>query len=162
LDNAHTQLARLTPLASAFAEAFALLGSIEAAEKAAGTAPGVGRQFLRRMEVRQAVRAAVSSRLINEAPAIALKVLIEMVRDETAPKGVRVQAANSLLDRAGYVAPRAPEAGRDDLKPLADYTVDELRSLVDKIEGERAAEAKIINSDSTPPSADTQVIDPFE
>src|SRR5882757_9801014 len=44
------------------------------------------------------------------AISVGLRTLLEIAQDETAPKGVCADCAKALLDRDGYVAPRAEAA----------------------------------------------------
>lgn len=89
-----------------------------------------------------AIQAEVSSRIRTAGAVIGHNVLIEVAQDKDAPKGVRVDAAKALLDRAGHVAPRASDPLKAGDRALADYSVSELRALVDRLEQQRGDEAK--------------------
>ncbi len=107
------------------------------AESDAATA---GWEMMHARRIAAAIDIEIKRALVAGA-AVASRFLVKTVKDETAPAGVRVQAANSLLDRAGYVAPRQ-DAPRDGSRPLTDQSIDELRTLVDRLERERGSSAK--------------------
>lgn len=80
---------------------------------------------------------------------IAVNVLRDIATDPTAPKGVRVDAAKALLDRAGFVAPR----GNGDQAPERDVSTmsrDELRRFVEAGEAELARRAKDVSAPNMP------------
>jgi len=92
-----------------------------------------------------AIQAAVSLRIRTEGAAVAHSVLLEVARDKQAPKGVRVDAAKALLDRAGFVAPRAEAPKQGEGRPLSDYSIEELRGLVAQLERNRGDQAKDVS-----------------
>jgi hypothetical protein len=70
------------------------------------------------------------------------------VRDEKYGERVRVDAARSLLDRAGYLPPVRQTSTGDDKDP-ASMTSEELRDAIEKIEREIAERAQHVGSGST-------------
>jgi uncharacterized protein (UPF0147 family) len=94
-----------------------------------------------------AIRFGITMRLTTEALPLAYNVLAELARDVAVPAAVRRAAARDLMDRAGFVAPKAIDAasaGAD--KPLSEMSSDELRGLVDKLESELGARALPVNA----------------
>jgi|SRR6266508_2004188 len=84
--------------------------------------------------------------LRTEGTARGLAALLEIVSDPNAPKGVRVDAAKALLDRAGYVAPRA-EAAPPTQKMLTEMSPAELADIIKECEDTLAARATVVHSD---------------
>jgi uncharacterized protein (UPF0147 family) len=111
--------------------------------------------------VRAAIQTSLSNMLQTRAAPMALHVLIEITEDKTAPKGVRVDAARTLLDRAGYVAPRAREATKDE-KPLSERTPEELRAFIAQLESTLADKAKPVHGTRVDDTTDAQVSDMFD
>jgi uncharacterized protein (UPF0147 family) len=112
---------------------------------AAGYSPesaGNGVTLLHSPAIAAAIRFGITMRLTTEALPLAYNVLAELARDVAVPAAVRRAAARDLMDRAGFVAPKAIDAasaGAD--KPLSEMSSDELRGLVDKLESELGARA---------------------
>lgn len=113
-----------------------------------------GPQVLRSRAMQAAIVAEVRTLLAVEGAPVALRTLLEIARDTTAPKGVRVDASKALLDRAGFVAPRS-KPGEDGAKTLQEMSIDELRAFIDKAESERAAAARDVSpgTDNAPDDA---------
>jgi hypothetical protein len=60
---------------------------------------------------------------------------------------VRLEASKAWLDRAGLVAPAPPKEDKNMVeKPLHEMTLEELRALADKLEGELAGRATPVES----------------
>jgi hypothetical protein len=74
--------------------------------------------------------------VLEDAPAAA-RLLAEVVRNPDHPIKVRVDAAKTIMDRAGFVAPKASESRDLFSKALSEMTSDELKDA-----HERASEAK--------------------
>jgi hypothetical protein len=85
----------------------------------------------------------------NELAPKAIRLLGRILDDEAASPKVRIQAARFLLERAGYVAPRAQiqEAAE---KSISAMSAEELASLVEKLESERASRAKDVSAPNAP------------
>jgi hypothetical protein len=89
----------------------------------------------------------------------AIRLLRRMVDEEGKwDAKVRLAAANSILNRAGHIAPKATDAARAGETPLNEMSMPQLRELADKLEGEIAGRAKEVSSAKPAPS-DTQAID---
>lgn len=99
-------------------------------------------QLLNTPRIAIAIAVAARDRLARAVP-MALNTLEHLVQHAVSER-VKVDAAKAILDRAGLVAPRAPEAGEPD-KPLNEKSAEELRSLIDKWEGELANRATPIH-----------------
>jgi hypothetical protein len=108
------------------------------------TADIVAHRLLRTPTVMAALRYQTALMLQHEAPKM-LGVIRVIAYDVGAPKGVRLDAAKTWLDRAGYIAPKARDASREGSdRPLNEYSVDELRKLVDDLERKRGDEANLV------------------
>lgn len=94
--------------------------------------------------VQAALRHEINRRLLHGAAAAA-KVLLDIANDATAPKGVRVDAAKAILDRAGFVAPRNGADERTTVD-LASMTPDQLRTFIAQGEQELATRANAGNA----------------
>jgi hypothetical protein len=55
---------------------------------------------------------------------------------------IRLGAAKTLLDRAGYIAPKAKDESVDRAKALNEMTTEELRAAADRLDAEIANRAK--------------------
>jgi phage terminase small subunit len=122
-------------------------GSQEQAVKAAGyvgKASIVAAQALASPAVAAALRHEINRKLLRDAAA-AQCVLVEIMNDRTAPKGVRVDAAKAVLDRAGFIAPRQG-AGSGETKPLNEMSSDDLRRFISESERELSGRAKDVNA----------------
>jgi hypothetical protein len=110
--------------------------------------------LLRAPHVLAAIHSEVRRKLVAGAP-IALSVIERLVKDETTPPKIRLDAAKTLLDRAGHIAPRAiVDKGTHELA-LHELSMGELRQLADRLETELAGRAKDISSANDAP-AETQ------
>lgn len=118
---------------------------------AAGAGYGVCAAYsmLQTPAVTQALSRRMRATLQNDAAPLAIKVLMELTRDETVHAAIRRSAARDLLDRAGYVPPKALEADVND-KSIAAMPADELAALVNKLEGELASRAKDVSAPNAP------------
>jgi hypothetical protein len=109
------------------------IGNATAAARAAGYseahARDMGYQLLAKPHVRAAVDEANRRRLSGPAATKATAFLERVVDDECAPLKVRVEAAKTILDRAGFLPPnvveRAAKVNALD-KPLHEMTLPEL------------------------------------
>lgn len=100
------------------------------------------KDFLARPDVLLAIKRHSMGRLVGEGVPLAIDVLFLILKDEGAPARVRVDAAKTVLDRAGMAAarPAAPEAKTE--KALSDMSPDELRALISRLENEVAERAE--------------------
>jgi hypothetical protein len=102
-----------------------------------------------RGKVRRALPLIIESFLVTDAAPAALRALYRIVTDDKAPGGVQVQAANSLLDRAGFGAKRhEKQAGEG--KDVAQMSADELRQAIDKLQAEIDGRMHDVTPDSEP------------
>lgn len=94
-------------------------GNATAAAKAAGyavqSAGKMGSKLLGNVHVQDAIRAEQRRLLNGDLATKALGVLRAVLEDEKAPTGARVDAAKTVLDRAGLVAMKE---GREDVEDV--------------------------------------------
>lgn len=107
-------------------------------------------ELIRAPLVLAAIHTEVRRRLVAGAP-IALAVIERLIKDDTTPPKIRLDAAKTLLDRAGHIAPRAITDKSQHELALHEMSISDLRQLADKLEGEIAGRAKDIGgADSAP------------
>ncbi len=97
-----------------------------------------------------AIHSEVRRRLVAGAP-IALAVIERLVKDDTTPPKIRLDAAKTLLDRAGHIAPRAITDKATHELALHELSLGDLRQLADKLEGEIAGRAKDVSGADAAP-----------
>ena len=122
-------------------------GSRSLATEAAGYGSQTSTQAVNTLSspaVMHALRMETSRKLLQYAPA-ALNVLLSIMKDKTAPKGVRVDAAKAVLDRSGFIAPRQG-AQQGETKSLNEMTTADLRSFISAGESELAGRAKDVSA----------------
>lgn len=113
--------------------------------------------------VKNAIAVILESFLQSDAAPAALRALYTIVSDDRAAPGIRVQAANSLLDRAGYDAKRHARA-HESTKDVSTMTGVELQAEIDRLQ--QQIDARM--TDITPVSvtddepSDSQDIDMYE
>ncbi len=107
-------------------------------------------------QVLAAIEALTARRLRAAAP-VALKLIEDLVGDKTIAPRVRLDAAKTLLDRAGYTPPNQA-ADKAPLSP-AEMTAEQLREFI--ADGERALadRAQVINGEATESQPTTQLTD---
>lgn len=124
-------------------------GDWEAAALRAGYAPATAKNakssVTRTPKLLAAVHLEVARRLQEGAP-IALKVLVDLAKDEKAPAKLRLEASKAILDRAGHIAPRARALGDAGQKTLGEMSLDELKETQARLNSELAARAKPVNA----------------
>lgn len=119
----------------AFAEAYVLgCGNATKAAIDAGYSAASARQTASRLlhtpHVQEAIRRAQAHALKGRLASKALGVLEKILDDESAPAGVRVDAAKTVLDRAGLPAARVPELQQDNGKPMTEMSLAELDEFI--------------------------------
>lgn len=119
----------------AFAEAYVLgNGNATQAAIAAGYSAVSARQTASRLlhtpHVQDAIRKAQAHALKGRLATKALGVLEKILDDEDAPAGVRVDAAKTVLDRAGFAAARKPEGDEAYEKSLHEMSMVELEEFI--------------------------------
>ena len=72
---------------------------------------------------------------------LAVQTLKDVMRDTEAPSSARVAAARSCLELAGDLGKHSQANAKSD-KSLSDMSVDELASIIDKLDGEKIRLAK--------------------
>jgi hypothetical protein len=107
--------------------------------------------LLRAPRVLAAIHTEVRRKLVAVAP-IALAVIERLVKDDTTPPKIRLDAAKTLLDRAGHIAPRAIVDKATHELSLHELSIGELRQLADRLEGELAGRAKDISGANAAPA----------
>lgn len=117
-----------------FAQAYVLgHGNATQAAIEAGYSPVSARQTASRLlhtpHVQDAIRRAQAHTLKGRLASKALGVLEKILDDDNAPAGVRLDAAKTILDRAGLSAVRVPDAVDHDDKPLEQMTTAELEAV---------------------------------
>lgn len=108
----------------------------------AGIGEKAGYGLLQRPRVVAAILIEVRRRLAIAAP-LALHVLEHLAANAKDEK-VKRDCATRILDRAGLVAPRAPESAGADNAQLHEMSIDQLHKLAEQLETERARRAKTI------------------
>jgi len=120
---------------AAFAVAYVANGGngTEAA-KAAGYSPQTARQqaasLLNKPHVRDAIHAEQARTMGTELASAAVGRLRQIINDQSAHPKIVLDAAKTILDRAGHVAPKAAEPEPPARKPLAEMSVQELEEFI--------------------------------
>jgi hypothetical protein len=125
-----------------FCEAVARGKDYEAASLAAGYASSnEGWRLVRHPAVALQLEIEVRRYLQAEIAPAAIKFLHDVVKNEGGKFGerVRVDAAKTLLDRAGYQAPKQHEVGKE--KAVEEMSTAELHAFIDRTEAELASRA---------------------
>ena len=96
-------------------------------------------------KVLAAIEATVGGQ-IRAGAAAAIAYINKVVNDETLAPKLRVEAAKTILDRAGYLPPTRDERGQGDT--LSEMTPDQLRAFINDAERKLSDKATIINGDA--------------
>jgi phage terminase small subunit len=123
----------------AFAQAYVFgHGNATQAAIEAGYSPVSARQTASRLlhtpHVQEAIQRAQAVTLRGRLATKALGVLEKVLDDENAPAGVRVDAAKTVLDRAGMAAFRGGQDLEQYEKPASEMTLAELDALAGVLE----------------------------
>lgn len=130
----------------------------EPAARAAGYAesgiPSLKSRVTRKPEFQAALHVEMARRL-NELAPDALET-VRQVKKGLITEGakVRLDAAKIILDRAGYIAPRARIQGDGTEKTLGEMSIEELKATQDRLQQEIEARAKTVKAQELPPSTD--------
>ena len=154
-----TTIRPITDMAQRFAHAYVndpeAAGNASAAARIAGysekTAGQKGYELLRHDGVRAEIERLTREALGDHASA-AVALLGRVVRDEQAPLKIRVDAAKAVLDRAGFVAPKAPEPKMIGEKPIEEMSTAELQAFIRETREYIEREGQLI--DVTPASVE--------
>lgn len=130
------------------------LSQTDAARQAGYAEPGVaGYQLKRNPRIIAAIHAEQALVIGGDLANAALGVLRDILTGDH-PAKLKLDAAKTVLDRAGHIAPKAGDAPTGEDKPLAEMSVDELEAFIRR--GRQAVEqaaAPIIENDPTPQPA---------
>ena len=110
-----------------------------------------GYELLHTPHVLAAIHTATRRRLVSDAPN-SVRVL-QFLRDNAESEKVRAEAARTLLDRAGLIAPRAAAPDGKANLTLHELSLDELRDLANKLQSEMASrprDAKVVSAPLVP------------
>lgn len=151
-----TEVYGVTEKAAKFVRELTECGSVAEAERRAGVSKNYGYDLIRVPAVQAALHAEIR-RNVSLGAAIGVRRAIWLC-EHAKSESVQVKAALGLLDRAGFVAPRAAPLGSGVEKTLNEMNIDELKDLAAKLEDELAGRAKAV---SAPPKQDAapQAID---
>jgi phage terminase small subunit len=142
----------LTPMQQRFVEVMVQSGDqVRAAEVAGYAFSSAGADLARNPKIQRAIAEGIASRLLTEGAPIAYALLAEVVRDKAVSARVRVDAAKTILDRGGFVPPKAAEPGGME-KTVTEMSRDELRAFITIAENHLANAAV----DVTPPAAEAE------
>jgi phage terminase small subunit len=129
----------LTDLQAAFVAAYTsddgCRGRVKESAIAAGyspkTAREIGRQVLALPHIQAAIFEANKRQISGPLATKAVHVVYEILHDENAPKKLKLEAAKTVLDRAGFVPPKADEPARSNyIKALTDMSIPELEKFI--------------------------------
>ncbi len=109
--------------------------NIKAAMKSAGYSENVRASIAITPAMQAHLRQLMVDKLATMAPA-ALAVLSGLMDDEDASSKIRLDAAKTILDRAGFVPPKASDAPTVGEKSLHEMTRSELAARVDQLQSE--------------------------
>lgn len=102
---------------------------------------------------------AITDRLKRLAPD-AVGVLDSLMRDPAVPARVRVDAAKTVLDRAGHPAVASAKlADPDDAKRPEEMTPTELAALIERLEREKSGRAVHVGGPEEPTAAPASFLD---
>lgn len=146
----------VSPNVATFVQNLADSGSIVAAAKSSGVAQSYAYGLMRDARVQAALAVEVRKRLAIGG-ALGVRVLLELAEKGQSER-VRADCAKALVDRAGFVAPKAAAAGSGLDQTLNEMTIDQLKDLAGKLEDELSGRARLLNApanaDTTPQASD--------
>jgi phage terminase small subunit len=140
----------LTPLQAAFVREFVEGASPYDAAIKAGYAEGTAKyagQIRDHPVVATAIALEVRRRFVTSAP-LALRT-VEWLMEHSPSHKTRLDAARTILDRAGHVPPRPIDEQKEVDRALHEYSRDELKALVIRIENEIVGRARDVTPDPT-------------
>lgn len=131
-----------------------------AAEVAGYTGRGVSAAAcLRSPTVQAAIVEGLRRFLLTEAAPAAFQVMFRFMNDETVDKKIRLAAAKTLADRAGFIAPKASENKDLGNKSPVDMSAHELREMAQRIQKELSDRATVVIDHSPQSSQPTDIFD---
>jgi hypothetical protein len=108
-------------------------------------------RLLRIPHVLAALNAAMKTALAHDAP-LARNLLRQYVMDPKMNPKIRLDAAKTLLDRSGHIAPKArDESDEHRHRSLHEMTTEQLRAEADRLAGEIANRARPVLGASDAP-----------
>lgn len=113
-----------------------------------------GPRMLAEKSIQDAIRSHLLGRISGELAPKAVEILAGILDDPTATPKIRLDAARAILDRAGYIAPKAQDADRAGEKALHELTREELLARRATLESELAERAKPVVIEHVDPLAD--------
>ena len=116
-------------------------------------------RLLRHPAVAAALHVEIGRHLATDA-ALARRVAVQILQDETVSAKVRSDLAVKMLRLAGHVEPRAAVADNGPVKTLSEMSTEELRARAAQLEDEIASRARPIRASDVPVEA--QAIDIVE
>lgn len=96
----------------------------------------------------------------STSSAAALGVIQELMADPTTPKGVRLDCAKTILNRAGHVEQKAREPEKT-AKDVNDLSADELEDLIQNLQ-DKVKDKTAIPGDTAPAGALPSPLPPIE
>jgi hypothetical protein len=141
------------------------IGKPKEAAIAAGYSPETAHiqcyQLLSKHHVQDAIRQANAEQISGPLASKAVAFIRRILDDEEAPKGVRLDAAKTVLDRAGHVAARTPTLPGDlSKKPLSEMTAGELAKLTNQAaERRKELELQLRDVTSVPEQIDGSAVE---
>lgn len=108
-----------------------------------------GYEVVRSQAVQHAIQAEIRRALSVDLAGLALGVVRGILEDATMEPKIRLDAAKAVLDRGGYVAPKAADASHGAHKELQDMSVAELTAYLVKAKSDAANAAPVIDLEAT-------------
>ena len=83
-----------------------------------------------------AIHAEIARTIGDDLASLAVGVVRDILRDPAAPLKLRLDAAKTALDRAGYIAPKAADPAAPAEKPKSEMTLAELEAELAKLKAD--------------------------
>lgn len=150
-----------------FVHAYVNSGNIELASAESGFSGSAGQYVIRQEAVQAALRQEMQRALSEDAAAA--RAFLRTILDGTAfpeerrnSEGalkLRADVGKTLMDRAGYVAPKVGDGASPGAKDPSEMSSDELRAFIDKAEATLADRAQTVDSAPDAPVNAPQLAD---
>lgn len=128
-----------------FVETYVRTGDVKDACRESGVTAGKLGWMWKRSEIQLAVQAELAAKVVYGA-ALGQVILEDLAGNSEVSDSVRLNAAVAL--RKPFIdATLKTQQSRSEDRSLAEQSIDELRSLVDRLEGERARAARPVGGD---------------
>lgn len=113
--------------------------------------------------IQAAIASEVRRFLMVEAAPAAVRVMYDFMMDKDMDKKLRLAAAKTVADRAGYIAPKARDGKDLEGKSLTEMTAEEMREMAQRIQRELSDRAVVVIDHAPQQGASaSQAIDMFE